>query len=57
MLPDFLTMMNAMLAFQNTMPGEVEVSIKDGILSVQTYVGMENQDLLRDARAMFAPAE
>lgn len=52
---EFLDMMHALFAFENAFPGEVEVDVKDGILTVKTYVGMENTDLFAQARQMFEP--
>lgn len=51
---EFLDMMHALFALRDAFPGDVETEIKDGVLTVRTYVGMENQDLWEQGKLLFA---
>lgn len=53
---DFLDLMNTLFDLQKKFP-DMEWDCKGGILSIRTYVGMENHDLLNAGRQMFAPAD
>lgn len=55
-LPDFLVMFRALIDLQDKI-GDVTWDVSsDGILIVRAYVGIENYDLVRQGRQMFAPA-
>lgn len=53
-MPEFLELMKAMQTLQETFP-DVRWSVtSNGVLKIEAYAGIENYDLYRSARDMFA---
>lgn len=58
LLPEFHEVMDTLLNLQNEYPAmSWHVGEHSGVVTVQLYVGVENSDLLKDAKRLFAPAE
>lgn len=54
--PTFLTVMKSIMEFTEKFP-ESQLIIHDGSVSVRVFVGIENTDLMKQAKEMFEPAE
>lgn len=57
MLPEFHEVMDTLLNLQNQYPNLSWDVTHAGVVQVSMYVGVENTDLLKAGRVMFAPAE
>lgn len=57
-MPTFGEIMSMLAALNDKTNGQMEWSIdSNGNLNIKAYVGIENHDLYKQAREMFAPNE
>lgn len=57
-MPTFGQIMSMLAQVNETSNGQMEWRItSDGMLKIDAYVGIENADLYKQARQMFAPAD